>query len=90
MALHCGEITDQGTECVRINSEGVAFLHGVFAKGRTGRSEGALIPLKFCSFLAIPEWEAGSASSAGSLLLPRGFFSVPQLWYCYALFEGFL
>lgn len=74
MPLHCGEITDQGTECIRIGGEGVAFLHGVFAKGRIRTSEGASIPLKCCSFLAIPEWEAGSASSADSLLLPRVFF----------------
>jgi len=62
-----------GTECVGISSDSVAFLHGVFAKGEIRRSEGTSIPLKFCSFLAIPDREAGSASSAGSPL-PRIFF----------------
>lgn len=76
MPLHCGEI---GTECVRISSEGVAFLHRVFATGGIRRFEGASIPLKFCSFLSSPKWEAGPASTAASVLLPRVFF---QFYNC--------
>lgn len=51
------------------------FLHTAFAMVGIRRPEGASIPLKFHSFLAIPEWEVGFASTAGSLLLPRVCFS---------------